>query len=130
MTIVLAAVIGFGLALSNDIEFLAGIFAFGAMLAFTLAHLSVIVLRFREPDRPRPFRIPLNVTVAGGSIPIPAALGALMGAAGWVTVVVLHEGARIAGGVLDAGRAGAVRDLPAQPGQAADQALHDPRGGA
>ena len=51
VTIVLAAVIGFGLALSGDIEFLAGIFAFGAMFAFTLAHLSVIVLRFREPDR-------------------------------------------------------------------------------
>ena len=51
MTIGLAAVIAFGLTLSADIEFLAGIFAFGAMLAFTLAHLSVIVLRFREPDR-------------------------------------------------------------------------------
>ena len=99
MTIALAAIIGFGLALTGDIDFLAGIFAFGAMLAFTLAHLSVIVLRFREPDRTRPFRIPLNVKVRGGSIPIPAALGALMGAAGWVTVVALHEGARIAGGV-------------------------------
>ncbi len=99
VTIALAAVIGFGLALSNDIDFLAGIFAFGAMLAFTIAHLSVIVLRFREPDRARPFRIPLSVPVGGGSIPLPAALGALMGSAGWVTVVVLHEGARIAGGI-------------------------------
>ena len=98
VTIALAAVIGFGLALSGDIDFLAGIFAFGAMLAFTLAHLSVIVLRFREPDRARPFRIPLSVPVGGGSIPVPAALGALLGSAGWVTVVVLHEGARIAGG--------------------------------
>ncbi len=85
VTIGLAALIGFGLSLSDDIDFLAGIFAFGAMLAFTLAHLSVIVLRFREPERARPFRIPLNVRVGGGSIPIPAALGALMGGAGWVT---------------------------------------------
>ncbi|HEX5911045.1 MAG TPA: amino acid permease, partial [Thermoleophilaceae bacterium] len=99
VTIALAAVIGFGLALTGDIDFLAGIFSFGAMLAFTLAHLSVIVLRFREPDRTRPFRIPLSVPVGGGSIPLPAALGALMSGAGWVTVVVLHEGARIAGGV-------------------------------
>ena len=99
VTITLAALIGFGLALTADIDFLAGIFAFGAMLAFTLAHLSVIVLRFREPDRTRPFRIPLSVPVGRGSIPIPAALGALLGGAGWVTVVALHEGARIAGGV-------------------------------
>ena len=37
----------------------------------------------------------------------------------WVSVVVLHEGARIAGGDLDARRARAVRDLPARAGQAA-----------
>jgi len=99
VAIVLAALIAFGLTLTGDVEFLAGIFAFGAMLAFTLAHLSVIVLRFREPDLPRPFRVPLNVTVGRGSIPLPSALGALLGGSAWVTVIVLHEGARIAGGI-------------------------------
>ncbi len=94
----LAAVIAFFLTLP-DIEFLAGIFAFGAMLAFTLAHLSVIVLRFREPDRPSAFRVPGSIPVGGGSIPVLSALGALMGASAWVTVIVLHEGARLAGGV-------------------------------
>ena len=97
VTILIAAVLAFGLAASRDIEFLAGIFAFGAMIAFTIAHLSVIALRFSEPDRPRAFSIPLSVKVAGGSVPLPAALGALMGAAGWVSVLVLNEGARIAG---------------------------------
>lgn len=99
VTIVLAALIAFGLTLTGDIEFLAGIFAFGAMLAFTLAHLSVIVLRFREPDLRRPFRVPFNVRVGSGSIPLPSALGALLGASAWITVIVLHEGARIAGGI-------------------------------
>lgn len=98
VTIALAAVIAFGLTLSGDIQFLAGIFAFGAMLAFTLAHLSVIVLRFREPERPSAFRVPFSVKVGRGSIPLPAALGVLMGTVAWVTVIVLHEGARIAGG--------------------------------
>ncbi len=94
----LAAAIAFGLTLSQDIEFLAGIFAFGAMLAFTLAHLSVIVLRFREPDAPRAFRVSPSVKVGRGSIPLPAALGALMSGVAWVTVIALHEGARVAGG--------------------------------
>ncbi|MEJ7750287.1 MAG: APC family permease [Thermoleophilaceae bacterium] len=98
VTIAIAAVIAFGLALSNDIEFLAGLFAFGAMIAFTLAHLSVIVLRFREPDRPRAFRVPLNVPMGRGSIPLPSALGAVLGAAGLISVAIDHEGARIAGG--------------------------------
>ena len=97
VTIVIASVLAFGLTLSGDVEFLAGIFAFGAMLALTLAHLAVIVLRFREPDRPRPFRVPFSVKVAGGSIPLPSALGALMGLSAWITVIVLHQGARIAG---------------------------------
>jgi basic amino acid/polyamine antiporter, APA family len=97
IAIVLAAVLAFALT-PPDVDFLAGLFAFGAMLAFTLAHLSVIVLRFREPDRPSAFRIPLSVRVGGGSIPIPAAIGALLAGLGWVSVVILHEGARIVGG--------------------------------
>ena len=94
----IAALIAFGLALPSDVDLLAGLFAFGAMLTFTIAHLSVIVLRFRESARPSAFRMPLSVPVRGGSIPLPAALGALLSGAGWVSVVALHEGARVVGG--------------------------------
>jgi len=99
VTILVAAAIAFALVLPEDVEFLVGIFAFGAMLAFTLAHLSVIVLRFREPDRPRPFRVPLNVRVRGADVPLPCVAGALMGAAGWVSVLVFFDDARLAGGI-------------------------------
>ena len=95
----LAAVIAFALVVPADVDFLAGLFAFGAMLAFTIAHLSVIVLRFREPDRPRAFCVPLSLKVGTGSLPLPSVLGALLAGVGWVSVVILHEGARIAGGV-------------------------------
>jgi APA family basic amino acid/polyamine antiporter len=94
-----AAAIAFALVIPADVNFLAGTFAFGAMLAFTIAHLSVIVLRFREPDRPRAFRVPLSVKVGRGTVPLPALLGALLSAVGWVSVVILHQGARIAGGI-------------------------------
>jgi APA family basic amino acid/polyamine antiporter len=99
VAIAAAAVIACGLAFSSDIEFLAGIFAFGAMLAFTLAHASVIVLRFREPDAPRAFRIPLSVPLRRGSIPLPALLGAAGSLVAWISVIVLHEGARAVGGL-------------------------------
>lgn len=98
VAISIAAAIAFALSCSADAEWLAGIFAFGATLAFTLAHLSVVVLRYREPDRKRAFRVPLNVRVGGGDLPLPSALGAVVGAASWVSVVVLHEGARYVGG--------------------------------
>jgi basic amino acid/polyamine antiporter, APA family len=99
IAISIAAVLAFGLTVPADVDFLAGLFAFGAMLAFTLAHLSIIVLRFTEADRPRAFRVPLSVRVRGGSIPLPAALGALLSGTAWVSVIVLHQGARLAGGV-------------------------------
>ena len=98
VAIAIAAAVAFALAAPADAEWLAGIFAFGATLAFTLAHLSVVVLRYREPDRKRAFRVPLSVRVGGGDLPLPSVLGALVGAASWVTVIVLHEGARYVGG--------------------------------
>jgi APA family basic amino acid/polyamine antiporter len=99
VAIAIAATIAFGLSIPHDIEFLAGTFAFGAMLAFALAHLSVIVLRFREPDRPSAFRIPLGVRWRGAVVPLPAVFGLVLAVAVWISVVVLHEGARIAGGI-------------------------------
>jgi APA family basic amino acid/polyamine antiporter len=98
VAITIAAAIAFALSCSADAEWLAGIFAFGATLAFTLAHLSIVVLRYREPDRKRPFRVPLNVRIGGGDLPLPSALGAIIGAASWIAVIVLHEGARYVGG--------------------------------
>ena len=67
------------------------------MLAFTIAHLSICVLRYREPDRPRPYRIPGGIRWRGGVLPVSAVLGTVLSGAGWVTVVVLHAGARYLG---------------------------------
>ena len=85
------------LVLPANLELLVSIFAFGALLSFTIAHLSVIVLRFREPDRPRAYRIPWSVPFRGASVPLPALLGATLSFAGFVAVVVFHSGARYVG---------------------------------
>ena len=93
----IAALIAAALAAPGNLDLLVGIYAFGAMLAFTIAHVSVCVLRFREPDRPRPYRMKISVRVRGGSLPLPAVLGALMSFAAWISVIVLHSGARYVG---------------------------------
>jgi basic amino acid/polyamine antiporter, APA family len=95
--IILAGLIAAGLVATEDLSFLIGIYAFGATLAFTIAHLSVCKLRYTEPDRDRPYRIPLSVNFRGGSLPLPAVLGAVASAAGWVAVMVVHEPARYVG---------------------------------
>jgi APA family basic amino acid/polyamine antiporter len=55
------------------------------------------VLRYREPDRERPYRIPLSVRVRGGDLPLPAVLGATMAAGGLASLLAFHEGARYVG---------------------------------
>jgi APA family basic amino acid/polyamine antiporter len=92
------SLIAAALVLPTDLELLVGIYAFGALLAFTIAHLAVIALRFREPDRRRAYVIPLSIPVRGTHVPLPAVLGALLAAAGWASVVVFHAGARYVGG--------------------------------
>ncbi len=95
--IILAGVLAAALAASENLDFLIGIYAFGAMLAFTIAHLSICRLRYTEPDRDRPYRVPLSIKLGAGSLPLPAAFGALVSAAGWVAVMVLHADARAVG---------------------------------
>jgi APA family basic amino acid/polyamine antiporter len=95
--IVLAGLLAAVLVIPEDIDFLVGIYAFGSILAFTIAHLSVWRLRYREPDRPRPFRTPLSVRYRGGELPLTAALGALLSGAGLLALIVVHEPARYVG---------------------------------
>lgn len=82
------------LLLSKDLKTLADLYSFGAMLAFTLAHLSLIGLRVREPDLPRPFLSRPNFTLGGRRIPVLAILGALATGGSLILVVLYHERAR------------------------------------
>jgi APA family basic amino acid/polyamine antiporter len=93
-----AALIAGALVLPTDLDLLVGIYAFGAMLAFTIAHCSVIALRFREPRRPRAYSVPWSVPFRGASVPLPAVLGALLAGVGWLSVIIFHAGARYVGG--------------------------------
>jgi APA family basic amino acid/polyamine antiporter len=95
--IILAGVIAAGLAASENLDFLVGLYAFGAMLAFTIAHLSICKLRYSEPDRDRPYKVPLSIGLWGGELPLPAAFGALVSGAGWLAVMFVHEPARYVG---------------------------------
>jgi APA family basic amino acid/polyamine antiporter len=85
--------------LPGKANFLGTIYAFGAMLSFTMAHLSVIALRVKHPDFERPWRGPFNITVKGRSIPLYAVLGGLGTSLAWVVVSVLDLTVLAAGGI-------------------------------
>jgi APA family basic amino acid/polyamine antiporter len=98
VAIAAAAVGAIGLILPADVALLGGLFAFGATIAFTIAHLSIIRMRFSEPDRERPFRIPFDISVGGARVPLPTVLAAVLTALAWLSVIVYHDTARWVGG--------------------------------
>jgi APA family basic amino acid/polyamine antiporter len=97
IVISIAAILAGALTVPQDLELMVGIFAFGALIGLTIAHLSIVVSRYKEPNARRPYRIPLSVRVRGGDLPVPAVLGALLSGAAWVGLVATHEGARWVG---------------------------------
>ena len=80
-------------------EFLGTIYAFGAMLSFTIAHLAVIALRIKEPDRERPYRGPGVVHFRGNELPLFAVVGAAGTALSWLAVTALNIETLIAGSI-------------------------------
>jgi len=85
-------------------DFLATLYAFGAMLSFTIAHVSLIALRWRlahsrmrklpgdvEVEREEAwYRAPLNIRVRGTEVPVFAVVGGLGTLAAWIAVMGLY----------------------------------------
>jgi APA family basic amino acid/polyamine antiporter len=83
----------------DQVPFLASLFSFGILLSFTIAQLSVIRLRITEPERPRPFRIPLSLSLRSRDVPLPALVGAALTTFVFVLAMITHSAARYGGPV-------------------------------
>jgi APA family basic amino acid/polyamine antiporter len=70
--------------------FLATLYSFGAMLSFTIAHISVIQLRRRKSGDERPWKPPFNFRAFGFEVPLTAVLGGLGTFAAWIVVMALN----------------------------------------
>src|SRR5205085_36272 len=78
-------------------DFLGNMYAFGAMLSFTIAHISVARLRVVAPDAKRPYRGPGIIRIRGKELPLFAVLGGIGTALAFVTVTLLHLAVAAAG---------------------------------
>ncbi|RPJ73223.1 MAG: amino acid permease [Alphaproteobacteria bacterium] len=58
---VIALVLSSALLPLNKVEVLASISSFATMIAFLMVHITLVVLRFRDPIHERQFRVPLSI---------------------------------------------------------------------
>ncbi|HEU0246712.1 MAG TPA: universal stress protein [Gaiellaceae bacterium] len=83
--------------LPGQVDFLGTMYSFGAMLSFTIAHVSLVVLRYRGRDEELAFRGRPNLRLFGVDWPLFALLGALGTGLAWIVVVVQTPETRYAG---------------------------------
>jgi APA family basic amino acid/polyamine antiporter len=85
----------------NALHTLGNMYAFGATAGYILVFLSLIVLRFKDPYTPRPFKVPGNFRVrwGGEEVDFPAlgVLGILGVSSIFFMVVLTHTIGRVAG---------------------------------
>lgn len=100
-TILLFGIIGLLLCLPGDIPFLASLYNFGALLGYIILMLSIILLRIKDSDVHRPWKMPINkrIRMSGRDVEIPilGVIGLVSTTVLWILVILLHPAARIAG---------------------------------
>ncbi|MFN2616158.1 MAG: universal stress protein [Thermoleophilaceae bacterium] len=85
--------------LPGKADFLGTVYAFGAMLSFTIAHSAVVALRMKEPDAERPWRGPGTLRLRGRELPLFALFGGAGTGIAWIVVTVLNFETLVAGSV-------------------------------
>jgi APA family basic amino acid/polyamine antiporter len=88
--ILLFSAIAIGTILPGQEKFLGNVYAFGALLSFTMAHASVARLRAKKKDTPRPYRGPGNVNIRGYDAPLFAIVGGSFTFIAFVVISVLY----------------------------------------
>jgi basic amino acid/polyamine antiporter, APA family len=83
--------------LSGQVDFLGRMYAFGAMLSFTIAHVAVTTLRVRKRNEEMPWRARPNLRLRGVDWPLFAIVGAFGTGLAWLVVVVQDAPSRYAG---------------------------------
>ena len=74
-----------------------GLYAFGALLSFAFAHLSILALRIRKPDWDRPFKLRGNIKIKGRELPVTALFGLVATIAVWLVIIAVQDFSRWAG---------------------------------
>jgi len=86
-----------GLFAADVFENMGALYAVGSLLAFMFAHASILSLRIRKPELPRPFKLGWNIRVKGRELPISALLGLATTSIIWVIILITQDYSRWVG---------------------------------
>jgi basic amino acid/polyamine antiporter, APA family len=95
--LVFAGVFSILFLLPGNVDFIGRMYAFGAMLSFTIAHAAVVQLRRKPPPVEEPYRIRPSVRLFGVSWPLFAVFGGIGTGLAWLVVVIQDAPTRYAG---------------------------------
>jgi APA family basic amino acid/polyamine antiporter len=95
--LVFAGVFSILFLLPGNVDFIGRMYAFGAMLSFTIAHVAVVQLRRKPPPAEEPYQVWPSVKIRGVNWPVFAVVGALGTGLAWLVVVVQDAPTRYAG---------------------------------
>jgi APA family basic amino acid/polyamine antiporter len=95
--VIFAGLLSIIVLLPGQTDFLGNMYAFGAMLSFTIAHVSVIALRMSTRNDPEAFKVRPSLRIRGVDWPLFAVFGAIGTGIAWLVVVIQKPGPRWAG---------------------------------
>jgi len=82
---------------ANAFKNMGALYAFGSLLAFMFAHASIISLRARKPELPRPFKIGWNIRIREREIPVSALIGLAATSVIWIIILITQPYSRWVG---------------------------------
>jgi len=83
-----------GFFAANVFANMGALYAFGSLLAFMFAHASILSLRVRKPELPRPFKLGWSLKFREYELPISAILGLVATATIWLIILVTQPYSR------------------------------------
>jgi APA family basic amino acid/polyamine antiporter len=86
-----------GLFEADVFKNMGALYAVGSLLAFMFAHASIISLRIRKPELPRPFKLGWNVKIKRHELPVSAILGLIALTIIWVIILITQPYSRWVG---------------------------------
>ncbi len=100
-TIIVFGLLGASLAIIGELHFIADLYNFGALLSYVIVNVCLIVLRNKEPEAYRPWKLKGDMTLKIGNkhfiIPVVSLIGAISCFILWFLVIMYHSGGRIFG---------------------------------